>query len=72
MAWEVLFVYWNTAIKIKMSVLKIAVSSYLAKKYYYIFVVHILKKKKKKSAFGDFYCKTKELIFYSITIKETS
>lgn len=52
MAWEVLFVYWNTAIKIKMSVLKIAVSSYLTKKYYYIFVVHILKKKKKICLWG--------------------
>lgn len=52
MAWEVLFVYWNTAIKIKMSVLKIAVSSYLTKKYYYIFVVHILKKKKKNLPLG--------------------
>lgn len=39
-----LFVYWNTAIKIKMSVLKTAVNSYLTKKYYDIFVVHILKK----------------------------
>lgn len=58
---EVLFVYWNTAIKIKMSVLKIAVNSYLTKKYYEIFVVHILKNKI-KSAFRDLYGKTIELI----------
>lgn len=46
-AWE-MFANWNTAIKIRLkSVLKIAVSSYVTKKYCDIFVFHILKDKTK-------------------------
>lgn len=60
-AWEMQFVDRNTAIKMRRSVLRIAVNSYLTKKYCDVFVVHILKNKI-KSPFRDLHCKTKELI----------